>query len=232
MQLRESIEKTKTFLQTTLLNLKSLLFHGYHKLPRPHFSCGNGSNTTNPDHLADHEYYTNFCNELECDLDKIMRLNSNMVPASKGDIQPIFHAVSPLQVSNSPVKEDKNSSKKSSHCKVYGVEEEEEEEAEEEEQGSSNRKKKKKKTKKKSSNEDSYLLARKMKELEMMDVSDMEHVLDVEEAIHYYSRLKSPVYLDIVDKFFTDIYQDFSISHPSSTVTVNSSKRRLGSFRL
>ena len=76
----------------------------------------------------------------------------------------------------------------------------------------------------------SYALAQKMKELEMMDVGDMEHELDVEEALHYYSRLKSPVYLSIVDKFFTDMYSEFSV--PQASASINRSKRRFGSIRL
>ncbi|KAJ6947345.1 hypothetical protein NC651_001897 [Populus alba x Populus x berolinensis] len=73
----------------------------------------------------------------------------------------------------------------------------------------------------KNMNESGCVLAQKMKELEMMDVSDVEHVLDVEEALHYYSRLKSPVYLDIVDKFFTNIYTEFSV--PKASASTNSS---------
>ena len=76
----------------------------------------------------------------------------------------------------------------------------------------------------------SYALAQKMKELEMMDVGDMEHELDVEEALHYYSRLKSPVYLSIVDKFFTDMYSEFSV--PQASASINRPKRRFGSIRL
>lgn len=72
-------------------------------------------------------------------------------------------------------------------------------------------------------------LARKMKELEMMDVGDVEHVLDVEEALHYYSRLRSPVYLDMVDNFFMDMYSEFSV--PKGSVRMNS-KRRRSSVRL
>ncbi|KAG5512776.1 hypothetical protein RHGRI_038823 [Rhododendron griersonianum] len=45
------------------------------------------------------------------------------------------------------------------------------------------------------------IMAQKMKELEMMDVNDVDHVLDIEEVLHLYSRLKSPVYPDIVNKF-------------------------------
>ncbi|CAN1158429.1 hypothetical protein LINPERPRIM_LOCUS40938 [Linum perenne] len=127
------------------LNFKSLLFHGYQNLPRPHlnpFSCAtSSSNSNNPQQLADHEYYTNFCNELECDLDMVLRLNSNntiMLPA-----QSISHPSSPLKM------EGGKEEKKSSHSEIYGFEQE---------QGSVNRIKKKKKiTKKKSSNEDSFL---------------------------------------------------------------------------
>ncbi|KAK6914888.1 ATP-dependent helicase, C-terminal [Dillenia turbinata] len=77
-----------------------------------------------------------------------------------------------------------------------------------------------------SENGGAYLLSQKMKELEMMDVGNMDHVLDVEEALHYYSRLTCPVYLDIVDKFFLDMYSEFFISPPS--LRINSSSRRLG----
>jgi len=76
-------------------------------------------------------------------------------------------------------------------------------------------------------------LAQKMKELEMMDTGDVEHVLDIEEALHYYSRLTSPVYLDIVDKFFTDMHTEFSVQESSVTAVKRSkSKGRLGSIRL
>ncbi|MED6133934.1 hypothetical protein PIB30_032734 [Stylosanthes scabra] len=79
-------------------------------------------------------------------------------------------------------------------------------------------------------------LAKKMKELEMMmDTGDVEHVLDIEEALHYYSRLKSPVYLDIVDKFFMDMHTEFnvpsSLPHSSSVrVKRSKSKARFGSL--
>ncbi|KAE8659517.1 RAD3-like DNA-binding helicase protein isoform 1 [Hibiscus syriacus] len=76
----------------------------------------------------------------------------------------------------------------------------------------------------------SYALAQKIKELEMMDVDDMEHVLDVEEALYYYSLLKSPVYLSIVDRFFMDMYSEFS--HPQASASTNSKKRRLGTIQL
>ncbi|KAI8020062.1 hypothetical protein LOK49_LG04G02665 [Camellia lanceoleosa] len=60
--------------------------------------------------------------------------------------------------------------------------------------------------------EDGYMLAQRMlmNELEMMDMNDdVDYVLDIEEVLHYYSRLTCPVYLDIVDKFFIDMSSEF-----------------------
>ncbi|KAJ8442436.1 hypothetical protein Cgig2_018713 [Carnegiea gigantea] len=54
------------------------------------------------------------------------------------------------------------------------------------------------------------LVAQKLKELEMMfDKGNVEYSLDVEEFLHYYSRLTCPVYLDIVDDFIRQIFADF-----------------------
>ncbi|KAF9662521.1 hypothetical protein SADUNF_Sadunf18G0061900 [Salix dunnii] len=75
----------------------------------------------------------------------------------------------------------------------------------------------------------SFLVAQKLKELEMMDVSNVEHVLDIEEVLHYYSRLTCPAYLDIVDKFFMDMYAEF-IAPPANPRSVNS-RPRLRSVR-
>ncbi|GFZ11794.1 hypothetical protein Acr_23g0001790 [Actinidia rufa] len=75
-----------------------------------------------------------------------------------------------------------------------------------------------------------YVLAQKMKELEMMELTEVDHVLDIEEVLHYYSCLKCPAYLDIVDKFFIDMYSEFSLPKPSSSIS--GSSRRLGPLKL
>ncbi|XVF49194.1 hypothetical protein PTKIN_Ptkin03bG0249000 [Pterospermum kingtungense] len=67
----------------------------------------------------------------------------------------------------------------------------------------------------------SLSVAQKLKELEMMDLSNVDHVLDIEEVLHYYSRLTCPAYVDIVDKFFTDMYTEF-LGPPGSPRSVNS----------
>lgn len=185
MELGESIRKTKMFLHKTLQHLKSLFFVGYEKLPRP-FSCATSSIKN---HKTD-QYYTDFCNEWECDLEKAMNRKKNGITLSEKLAREEDGCVkSPSKLPQSPLKkkeeriEEEKSKKSSTSRKEY-----------------SNKK-----------DEGGYALAKKIKELEMMEGSDMEHVLDVEEALHYYSRLKSPVYLDIVNKFFTDIYKEFSI---------------------
>ncbi|KAK9066244.1 hypothetical protein SSX86_013565 [Deinandra increscens subsp. villosa] len=80
----------------------------------------------------------------------------------------------------------------------------------------------------------SNILEQKMKELEMMDVKDDEHVSDIEEVLHYYSLLTSPIYQDLVDKFFTDMYSDFNPPQPPvrSGSSLNSSIRRLGPLNI
>lgn len=71
-----------------------------------------------------------------------------------------------------------------------------------------------------------YVFVETMKELEIMDMNDVDHVLDIEEILHYYSRLTCPVYLDLVDTFFMDMYSEFILPQPSASI--NSSMRRLG----
>ncbi|EOA33001.1 hypothetical protein CARUB_v10016332mg [Capsella rubella] len=56
------------------------------------------------------------------------------------------------------------------------------------------------------SSRDCDTMERKISEMYMTETGDIEQALDVEEALHYYSRIRSPVYLNIVDKFFCDLY--------------------------
>ncbi|KAJ8749798.1 hypothetical protein K2173_013201 [Erythroxylum novogranatense] len=66
-----------------------------------------------------------------------------------------------------------------------------------------------------------WWVAQKIKELEMMDVSNVDHILDVEEVLHYYSRLTCSAYLEIVDRFLMDMYAEFS--GPPAAVTPSTS---------
>ncbi|CAN1836519.1 hypothetical protein LINPERHAP1_LOCUS34803 [Linum perenne] len=230
MQLRESIEKTQIFFQETLKSL--ILMYRKNILKKPSISSSFNNpfssctfNCKNPDdHIADLEYYTNFCNQLESDLDKLdttttkvgswaQHLSSRTKPVNSGfEVTPVSLSVrnppSHTTTTTTIPKESTLTTREGDHIHM---------------------KKKRKKKKGTIGNEvSSYVLAKKIKELEMVDVSDVEHVLDVEEALHYYSRLKSPAYLDIVDKFFTDMYQELSSESISSS---SCSGRKLASFR-
>ncbi|TMX04894.1 hypothetical protein EJD97_004073 [Solanum chilense] len=64
------------------------------------------------------------------------------------------------------------------------------------------------------------VLVQKMKELEMMDEEDLDQMMDIKEVLYYYSYLKCPVYLDIVDRYFMDMYNELSL--PQTFINVNS----------
>ncbi|KAI4387020.1 hypothetical protein MLD38_004887 [Melastoma candidum] len=55
-------------------------------------------------------------------------------------------------------------------------------------------------------------IAQKMKEMGFMDSADFDWILDLEEALHCYSLLTCPFYLDIVHRFFLEIYSDFTVA--------------------
>ncbi|KAI3802917.1 hypothetical protein L1987_31064 [Smallanthus sonchifolius] len=64
------------------------------------------------------------------------------------------------------------------------------------------------------------LVTRKLKELEMMDRNNIDLVLDIEEVLHYYSRLTCPVYRDIIEKFFVEMYSGtFVLSRVENSVS-------------
>lgn len=76
----------------------------------------------------------------------------------------------------------------------------------------------------------SWLVEEKLKELEMLDKSNVDHILDIEEVLHYYSRLTCPAYLELVDKFFLDIYAEFfkpPLNNTTATARFNSSRLRI-----
>lgn len=213
MQLKETIDKSKILFHKTLQHLKSSFFDGYQKLPKSlscnPFSCGCGKLKT----CKSDQYYKDFYDEWESHLDKISKRGSNATLSSKDVIKEenacsgsiIFPKQSPAKTKQEGgIKEKKIGNSHPGKAKESNAQD--------------------------VMNSGGFALAQKMKELEMMDSGDVEQVLDIEEALHYYSRLKSPVYVDIVDKFFTDMYSESY--NPPAPVSVNSSKRRFGSFRL
>ncbi|KAI4381924.1 hypothetical protein MLD38_007942 [Melastoma candidum] len=61
-------------------------------------------------------------------------------------------------------------------------------------------------------------IAGEMKELAFMDSADVDWILDLEEALHCYSLITCPFYLDLVRKFFMEIYSDFTSARNSMSL--------------
>ncbi|KAK7349183.1 hypothetical protein VNO77_06343 [Canavalia gladiata] len=203
---RETIRKTKVFFHKSFRNFWSFFFGGYQKLPRSvsfnPFLCRIGNTRT---HISD-QFYNEFYDLLQSDLNRLKMYggNNNMSRSAMEDAACNGSFMCFAKHIEERAKEKKN--KESSQLRRR------------EDLNSQNM------------NKGARPLAQKMKALDMMDAGDLEHVLDIEEALHYYSRLKSPVYLDIVDKFFMDIQSQLSVPQPSASF--RPSKERLGSIRL
>ncbi|XP_020202822.1 uncharacterized protein LOC109788494 [Cajanus cajan] len=214
MLLRETIRKTKLLFHKTFRSFKSVIFGGYQKLPRslsfnPFLGRSGNARTYTSD-----QFYNEFYDMLQSDLNRIKRGDANSMSRSRdqaiGDAantEILTKQSSPKSIAKDGVVEEKKSK---GNCLVA----------------------KKECLNSKSMKEGIHDLAKKMKELEMMDSGDVEHVLDIEEALHYYSRLTSPVYLDIVDKFFTEMHTEISVPQSSISIKRSKSKGRLGSIRL
>ncbi|KAK7261819.1 hypothetical protein RIF29_28140 [Crotalaria pallida] len=214
MLLRETIHKTKALFHKSLRNLKSFFLGGYQKLPRSlsfnPFNCNARTYTTSD------QFYNEFYDILQSDLNsRSVQIQSNSFPTTRTEPKNL-----PLGNTTSNGRSNVSFAKQNQQKCIH-------------EDRVILKEKKNKDTKNK--NEGGLVLAQKMKEFEMMmESGDVEHELDIEEALHYYSRLTSPVYLDIVDKFFMDMHSEFSFPQ-SSTVSIKHSKskgRRLGSIRL
>lgn len=207
MLLRNSISSTKRFFQKTLHSFKSL-FSGsdYQRLPKstpPHMNIqttyGNDFDTFYADH------FTNQWEPSSANNNKEIKAIKKQRPNKKNVINNVTSSSS-----SSPMKQE------SEGFMMKG----------------NNRKNLKTKTVHHADSrfssgrgmimmmreERSCLLAEMLKELELMDMSNVDHVLDIEEFLHYYSRLTCPAYVDIVDKFFIEIYAEF-FGHHSAVST-------------
>lgn len=183
MLLANSISGTKKFFQKTLGGLKSFFSKGYYqKLPK-------SPTTPQPYTVVDDIFYTREYWDHDSKL--------NHVPAADKSMK---------KITSTPTKqgqEFRNGSLQRRREEAYPNEVSNREDDEYYEYSSS--------WTAKQSREDgrSWLVAEKLRELEMLDVSNVDHNLDIEEVLHYYSRLTCPAYLEIVDNFFWQIYSEF-----------------------
>ncbi|XP_016169518.1 uncharacterized protein LOC107612229 [Arachis ipaensis] len=223
---RETIHKARVLLQKTLRSFKSLVSGGYQKLPRSlslnPFLRRSGNNART--YYSSDQFYNEFYDILQSDLNRIRIRNDDMsmirsreppAPASASVVEDAAKVEEGTSKKQSPLKKNKGETTTTTTTTTTLP---------------------LKNKKVSSNNNNNDALAKKMKELEMMDSGDVEHVLDIEEALHYYSRLTSPVYLDIVDKFFIDMHNEFNVPVPqlphSSSVRIkrSKSKGRFGSL--
>ncbi|XP_021276422.1 uncharacterized protein LOC110410850 [Herrania umbratica] len=223
MLLRNSISNTKKFFQKTLQSFRSLFSGGggsvdYQKLPKasPYnpssFSTTAGLDMNGPTSYQQdlEKFYTDFTDRWESDKGKEKKRNKKKIVSTpteqpkegdKGGFTQ-FTRTSPTKKNTTQTREDNDD--QSTTTRSAKVEKRLED------------------TYMKSKREARSLsVAQKLKGLEMMDRSNMDHVLDIEEVLHYYSRLTCPAYLDIVDKFFMDICTEFS-GPAASPKSVNS----------
>ncbi|OIW03818.1 hypothetical protein TanjilG_30094 [Lupinus angustifolius] len=220
MLLRETIHKTKVVFHKSLRNFKSFFLGGYKKLPRslsfnPFLGRSGNARTYTSD-----QFYNEFYDILQSDLNsRCLQTQSTQTKSknwSRGSPMRNSEAVSVSTGTRSNVSFAKQNTQKS--IPKYGV-------LKENKNKGNCQVGKKGDLDSKNKIEGGKVLAQKMKELEMMESGDIEHELDIEEALHYYSRLSSPVYLGIVDKFFMDMHSEFSL--PQSSVKVKGKKNLL-----
>ncbi|KAL3511792.1 hypothetical protein ACH5RR_024509 [Cinchona calisaya] len=202
MLLRRTLYKTKDFFQKTLKNLKSFLFGGYQKLPKAPFvnPFFSASNSSRKMQELD-DFYRGFSEQW--DSLNISAITPSVLMVEDGECSQNHNMNTAEQIIMDNMRIMRRMEEnKGKREEACGH----------------------------SENGGSQSLAQKMKELEMFEVDDVDHQLDIEEVLHYYSRLTCPVYIDIIDKFFMDMYSEFVLPQPS--VSVNSSMRRLGPVEL
>lgn len=212
MLLKKSLLRTKSFILKTLQNLRSFLFGGYEKIPRTLLLNPLSCSSIGPRRHQLDQIYSQYTNQSVPDHSQ----DSGNRPIKQIiDMVPSTEALTP----NTPMNHSSGvltSSYESTAKKQAGADQREMEPTSSTCSFS------------RFQNGVSCMLAQKMNELEMMDLSDVDHSLDVEEALHYYSRLTCPVYVDIVNKFFMDMYAEFLFPQSS----ISSSSRRLGPLTL
>lgn len=202
MLLRTSISKYKKFFQNTLNNFKSLFSRSYQKIPKtpPH-------NHSSYNDLE--KFYSDFTEKWDSEKGKSKKRRKNKVMLSSSttkqeeELHVHNHNENLVALNNA---KEKNEMEKS-----------EELDGEQCKQDSS------------SMFNSKSMVEKKLKELEMLEMSNVDYILDIEEVLHYYSRLTCPSYLEIVDKFFVEMYSEF-FGCPETPASVNS-KLKMRSVR-
>ncbi|XP_004503436.1 uncharacterized protein [Cicer arietinum] len=186
MLLRSSISKYKKFFQKTLNKFKSLFSPNYQKLPKTKVRVIDNNRSYNNEL---EKFYKDFTEKCDSEKGKSRKRNKKKIvlPSSSEKQEEKIHNLVGLKnemEKREEIEEDQRNKRRLIHQKGK-------------KQDSSSMLKCK------------SMMEKKLKELEMMEMSNVDYILDIEEVLHYYSRLTSPAYLEIVDKFFMEMYSEF-----------------------
>ena len=204
MLLKTSFSYTKKFFQRTLQSFKSLLSGGYQRLPKTPpcnpFSCGGGGAHVNvhPSYGELDKLYAEFADQWSYGKDNSRRRSKKKTTAG-----------SPAKMTNEEEIYSGSFMKFAKSRKVNDNEIERREDGMRRRRVREGKRGEEKSCCEGMEEERSHLVPEKLRELEMMDMGNVDHVLDIEEVLHYYSRLTCPTYLDMVDKFFMDMCSEF-----------------------
>jgi len=194
MQLGSSISNTMKFLHKTIENFKSCFSPGYQKLPKtPPQNNFLGMDNNNPCYKDLEKFYSDFTKQWDSEKEKGRQRSKK-----KGKEVPDQSFIG----LNNARHEQKMNDQKREECE---------------------KKKNKGLTNERTKENDSSLnlmmgrrgngnylmMEKKLREMEMLEMSDVDYVLDIEEVLHYYSRLTCPMYLEIVDRFLMEMYSEF-----------------------
>ncbi|XP_061343824.1 uncharacterized protein LOC133289837 [Gastrolobium bilobum] len=212
MLLGSSISNTKKFFQKTLQNFKSFFSPGYQKLPKrpPHnhtsYSVAAASvmdmDNDNPSYQDLEKFYSDFTEQWDSEKEKARRKSKKKaVLSSPAKQEKEVHNESFVGLNNAiPAQKNNQMEKREEY---------------------DNQKNKSTLTHQRGKQQDSSLTSmcmrenrncmveKKLRELEMLDMSNVDYILDIEEVLHYYSRLTCPAYLEIMEKFFMEMYSEF-----------------------
>ncbi|KAK2385446.1 hypothetical protein QL285_072685 [Trifolium repens] len=200
MLLRTSISKYKKFFQNTLNNFKSLFSQSYQKIPKT------------PPHNELDKFYSAFTEKWDLGKGKTKKRSKNKVMLSSSTKQEEeeevhLHEESWVGLNNKLQKREKFEEQKNRRSLIH---------QRGQKQDSSSMLNSKR------------MVEKKMKQLEMLEMSNVDYILDIEEVLHYYSRLTCPSYIEIVDKFFMEMYSEF-FGCPETPASVNSKPQKMRS---
>lgn len=227
MLLRSTISGTKKFFHKTLKNFKFFFSPGYERLPKTpshhnnHFSYSvpetSVKDMDNNNYQDLERFYTDFTDQWDSEKEKAKRRSKKkaaLLSPTKQENE-VYNNGPFISLSDASLAQKKNQVERREECDKQNN--------------------KRSLTHQRGRQKDSSLnymgvrehrncmVEQKLRELEMLDMSNVDHVLDIEEVLHYYSRLTCPAYLEIVDKFFMEMYSElFGPAWPASPRSVNS----------